>query len=355
MLRPAHRCTDSHSMRFLRTAAVFGAVVAALAVSSKPGEAQDITFKGHTVGINIGYGPGGGYDTYGRALALHLGAHLPGNPTVVPRNMPGGGGLKAANYIYSVAPKDGTELGLYSSSVAMEPLMGNDQAKFDASKFGWIGSMDQDVSFCGAWQHPGAVTTFKEMLTTETIFGAAGVGAITYQHPLILKNLLGAKIKVIPAFAGTKEVNMAMQRGEVAATCALFSSSIKASYMPDVKAGNLKLFLQMGPKRSTEFGDIPSVYDFAKSEDDKKVLAIHFDQILLARPIVGPSGMAPARLAVLRKAFDETMKDPAFLADAAKFNITVDPATGEKAEDMLRTFANYPPNIIAKARQVIER
>lgn len=340
-------------LRLLRR--VVAGVLLATALSPTPGSAEEITFKGHTVGINIGYAPGGGFDTYGRTLALHFGKHLPGNPTVVARNVPGGGGLKLANYIYNIAPKDGTELGLFLSSVAMEPLMGNDQAKFDASKFAWLGSMDQDVSFCGAWQNPGAPTNFKEMLTKETVFGAAGVGAVTYQHPLILKNLLGAKLKVIPAFAGSKEINLAMQRGEVSAVCALFISSIKTSYITDIQAGRLKLFIQMGPKRSNEFGDVPSVYDFAKTEDDKKVLAIHFDQILLARPIVGPPGMSPERLAVMRKAFMDTMADPAFLADATRFNINIDPATGEKAEEMLKSFANYPPEIIARAREVIGR
>ncbi|HTK12809.1 MAG TPA: tripartite tricarboxylate transporter substrate-binding protein [Xanthobacteraceae bacterium] len=345
----------------IRLRATFGALALTLlsgAITSPSlaqDHAQDITFKGRTVAINIGYGPGGGYDTYGRAFALHFGSHLPGNPTVVPRNMPGGGGIKAFNYIYNAAPKDGTELGLSSSSVAMEPMMGNKEAKFDASKFGWLGSMDQDVSFCGVWQRPGAPKSFKEILDHETIFGSAGVGAISYQHPLILKNLLGAKIKVISAFAGTRDISLAMQRGEVAATCALFTSSIKAQYINDVNDGRLKLIIQMGPKRSNVFGDIPSVYDFATTNEQKKILALNFDQILLARPIAAPPGMDPERLAVMRKAFMDTMKDPAFLADAKKYNIDIDPATGEQAEKMLKDFANYPPAIIAKAKKIIGR
>ena len=339
----------------IRIRAVYGAFGIMLLSCATPALAQAVTFKGHTIAINIGYGPGGGYDTYGRAFALHYGHHLPGNPTVVARNVPGGGGIKVANYIYNAAPKDGTELGLFSSSVAMEPIMGNKDAKFDASKFGWLGSMDQDVSFCGVWQRPGAPTSFKDMLTHETTFGATGVGAITYQHPLVLKNLLGAKIKVISGFRGSREINLAMQRGEVAASCALFISSIKSQYMDQVKNGTLKLVIQMGPKRSNLFGDVPSVYDFAKTDDQKKILALNFDQILLARPVASPPGMEPDRLNVMRKAFLDTMKDPAFLADAKKYKIDIDPAKGDQAEKMLKDFANYPPAVIAKAREVIGR
>jgi tripartite-type tricarboxylate transporter receptor subunit TctC len=312
-------------------------------------------FKGATIGINIGYGPGGGYDTYARAFARHFGRLVPGNPTVVPRNMPGGGGLKVANYVYFLAPKDGTELGAFASSTAMEPTMGNAEAKFDASKFSWIGSMDQDVSFCGVWQNPGVASSFQEMMTKETIFGSAGPASISHQHPLVLKNLLHANVKVIAGYDGNKEVNLAMQRGEVNGACGLFISSINSQWLPDVQAGRLKLVIQMGPKKTDIFGPVPSVYDYVKTDEDKQVLDLHFKQILLARPIVAPPGLPKERLDVLRKAFMDTMKDPAFLADTAKMNIEIDPATGEQVEQLLRQFADYPANVVEKARATIGR
>ncbi len=317
--------------------------------------AQTADFKGETISIIIGLPPGGGYDTYGRVLARHYGTHLPGNPTVVPKNMPGAGGLRSANYIYNVAPKDGTELGLFASSAVMEPLMGNDQAKFDAAKYGWIGSMTQDIAFCGVWQGPGVAASFQEMLTKETIFGSSGPAAITHQHPLVLGNLLGAKVKLISGYAGTKDINLAMERGEVNGTCGLFVSSIKAQWFREVQDGRLKLVVQMGPRKSEEFGNVPSVYDLAKTDDDRKVLDLHFKQLLLSRPLIGPPGMPPQRLAALREAFLRTMKDPAFLADAQKANIDIDPATGDQVEQMLLQFADYPKAVIEKAKSAIGR
>ena len=314
---------------------------------------QPVTFKGMTINIDVGFGPGGGYDLYARVLARHLGKYLPGNPTVIVRNMPGGGSLRVANYIYSAAPKDGSELGAIAASAAMDALLGNDQAKFEASKFGWVGSMDQDVSFCGVWDRPENPKAFQEIQTRETTFGATGAGATSYTHPLILKNLLGAKVKLISGFAGTKETNLAMQRGEVAASCSLFGSTITTTLMDDVNSGRLKLFIQMGPKRSDQFGQVPSVYDFAKTEEDRKVLAVHFDQILLARPIIAPAGMAPERLKVLRAGFDAAMKDPELVEDAKRQHLVINPVNGADVEKLLVQFANYPPNIIARARAAI--
>jgi tripartite-type tricarboxylate transporter receptor subunit TctC len=275
-----------HFKRYASAAAIIATAFTAFCSPS----AQAADFKGETIAIEIGYGPGGGYDTYGRVLARHYGRFIPGNPTVVPRNMPGAGSLRAANFIYNTAPKNGTELGIFSASTAMEPLMGNEEAKFDPAKFSWIGSMNQDISFCGVWQQPGAANSFQQMLGSsgpETVFGSSGPAAISHQHPLVLKNLLGARVSVISGYEGNKEVNLAMQRGEVNGACGLFLSTIKAQFLRDVQEGRLKLVIQMGPKTTNEFGPIPSVFDFVKSEDDRKVLELHFGQVLLGRPVAG--------------------------------------------------------------------
>jgi tripartite-type tricarboxylate transporter receptor subunit TctC len=337
-------------------AAIIATGMAAAILGS--GSAQAADFKGETISVQIGYGPGGGYDTYGRVLARHYGRFIPGNPTVIPRNMPGAGSLRAANFIFNTAPKSGTELGIFSASTAMEPLMGNEEAKFDPAKFSWIGSMNQDISFCGVWQQPGAATSFQQMLGPsgpQTVFGSSGPAAISHQHPLVLKNLLGARVSVISGYEGNKEVNLAMQRGEVNGACGLFLSTIKAQFLRDVQEGRLKLVIQMGPKTTDEFGPVPSVFDFVKDEDDRKVLELHFGQVLLGRPLAGPPGMAEERLAALRKAFTELMKDPEFLADAQKANLDIDPATGEQVHSLLVRFADYPKNIIQKAKAAIGR
>ena len=186
-----------------------------------------------TVTLIAGFPPGGGYDTYVRVLARHYGQFIPGNPSVVPSNMPGAGSMTAANRIYNNETNDGTILGEFASSVVMEPLLGNKAALFDPAKFSWIGSMAQDVSYCGVWQAPGAATSFDDMLRDdkETIFGGGAPAAVTYQHPMILKNVLGAHIRVIPGYAGTRDIILAMQRGEVNGECGMYASSIGPSFM----------------------------------------------------------------------------------------------------------------------------
>jgi tripartite-type tricarboxylate transporter receptor subunit TctC len=345
-------------MLFRRSTASACALLGVLMLGTPTHAQSGADFKGETISIQIGYGPGGGYDTYGRALARHFGRFVPGNPLVVPRNMPGAGSLRAANHIYSLAARDPVEIGIFSASTAMEPLMGNEQAKFDAAKFGWLGSMNQDVSFCGVWVAPGIPTSIQDMLkkdSKELIFGSAGPAAISHQHPLVVKNVLGANIRVIAGYDGQKEVNLAMQRGEVHGACGLFVSSIKAQWQRDVDAGRLKLFLQMGPKATTEFGDVPDVFDFVKTDEDKKVLELHFKQTILGRPFAASPNLPKERLAVLRKAFLDTMKDKDFLADTQKMNLDIDIATPEQVEQLLVQFANYPKNVIEKAKAAIGR
>jgi tripartite-type tricarboxylate transporter receptor subunit TctC len=192
-------------------------VLAACAAMAGAAAADTVSdfFSGKTVSLIVGFPPGGGYDTYIRLLARHYGAYLGGHPSMVPANMPGAGSLVAASYLYAKAPADGTVLAMFAASAAMEPLLGNKSAQFDPAKFGWIGSMSQQVTYCGVWQSPGAAKTFDDMLTQETIFGGGSAAAITFQHPTILKNVLGAKIRVIPGYPGSREINLAMHRGEV--------------------------------------------------------------------------------------------------------------------------------------------
>jgi tripartite-type tricarboxylate transporter receptor subunit TctC len=230
-------------------------------------------------------------------------------------------------------------------------MMGNEAAKFDVTKFGWLGSMNQDISFCGVWVAPGLPTTFSEMLNKdgkELIFGSAGPAAISHQHPLVLKNVLGANIRVIAGYEGQKQVNLAMQRGEVHGACGLFTSSIKAQWLPDVQAGRLKLFLQMGPKLSDEFGPIENVFDFVKADDDRKVLEFHFKQTILGRPFAASPNLAKDRLAALRAAFLATMKDPEFLAEAKKSNVDVRPMSGVELQALATEVVRTPSEIVDK-------
>ncbi|HEY4134101.1 MAG TPA: tripartite tricarboxylate transporter substrate-binding protein [Alphaproteobacteria bacterium] len=313
-------------------------------------------FKGKTVNIEIGFPAGGGYDSYGRVLARHLGRYIPGNPTVVPKNMPGAGALKAANYIYNAAPKDGTEIGIVASSTLMEPLLGNDQAQFDASKFSWLGSMSKDVAFCGITTSSG-VASFDDWLKTkkELTFGSSGPAAITHQHPLVMKNVLGANVKLIAGYQGTKDISLAMERKEVDGICGMFISSVQTSYQPMIDAGVMRLIIQMGPVKSDIFGKIPSVYDYAKTDLDRQVLDIHFGQLLLARPFMLPPGVPADRLAALQKAFVDTLKDKALLADAQKAQIEIEAVSPQEVQGMLAKFSDYPQASIKAAQKAIDR
>ncbi len=311
-----------------------------------------------TLTLVAGFPPGGGYDTYVRVLARHFGSFIPGKPSVVPANMPGAGSMTAANRIYNDQPNDGTVLGEFASSVVMEPLLGNKAARFDPTKFSWIGSMSQDVAYCGVWQTPGAAASFSDMMRQggkETIFGGGAPAAITYQHPMILKNVLGANIRVIPGYAGTRDIDLAMHRGEVNGECGFYASSIKAQFSDDVKSGRLKLVIQMGPHKSNEFGDIPSVFDYAKTDEQRAVLELYFNQLVLGRPLAGPPNVPADRLAALRGAFAATMKDKAFLAEANKVGLDIDPATATEVDGLLHHFESFPPAIFAKAREAIGR
>jgi tripartite-type tricarboxylate transporter receptor subunit TctC len=342
------------SMRWLRAAGLAALCAAALPGMGQADPVSDF-YAGKNLSLIAGFPPGGGYDTYVRVLAHHYGRFIPGHPSVIPSNMPGAGSLVAANNIYAKVANDGATLAMFASSAAMEPLLGNKSALFDPTKFSWIGSMSQDIAYCGVWQSPGAATSFDEMMTKETIFGGGAAAAITFQHPMVLKNVLHANIRVIPGYPGSRELNLAMHRGEVNGACGLFASSIKAQYLDDVKSGQLKLVIQMGNKKSDEFGKIPSVFDYAKTDQDRAVLDVHFKQLLLGRPVAGPPGIPADRLAALRAGLIAAMKDPEFRAEADKVGLDIDPASPEEVEQLLKRFAAYPPEIFRKAEQAIGR
>ncbi len=333
------------------------ALAAILGVAAAPATAETVAdfYKGKTLSLIAGFPPGGGYDTYVRVLARHYGRFLPGQPTVVASNLPGAGSLTAANTIYAKYAPDGLALAMFASSALMEPLMGNKSALFEAMKFSWIGSMSQDVAYCGVWQHPGAAMTFEEMLTKETIIGGGAPAAITYQHPMVLKNVLKANFKVIAGYKGTRDINIAMQRGEVNGTCGMFGSSVNSQFGAEVKDGRMTLFIQMGSKRSDQFGKIPSVFDYAKTDEDRAILQFHFGQLLLGRPLAGPPGIPADRLAALRTALFATMKDTQFLAEASKAGLDIDPVPADEVMALLKQFAAFSPELLEKAKDAMGR
>ena len=329
------------------------ALLCGLATRSSAAETDVVAdfYKGKSITLIVGFPPGGGYDAYTRVLARHLGRFVPGHPNVVVSNMPGAGSLVSANFIYNKAAPDGLTLAMFASAAAMEALLGNKSAAFDMLKFSWIGSLSQDVIYCGVWQRPGAASSFNDMMGLETIFGSTSPDAISYQHPMILKNVLNAKIKVISGYPGSREINAAMQRGEVNGVCGMPGSSIKSVFPREVKDGSLKLVIQMGSRRADEFGSIPSVFDYVKTDTDRAIMNFHFGQLLLGRPVVGPPGIPAERLAALRQAMLDTARDPQFHEDASRSGLDVDPATADEVIAKLREISSYTPEILTKARE----
>jgi len=327
----------------------------ALGLATAPAAAQEDTyFKGKEISISIGFGAGGGYDTYGRLMARHFGRFVPGNPTVIAKNEPGAGGMKLASTIYNVARKDGTELGLFAATSALEPLFGTEEAKYETTKFTWIGNLDSDVSSCGVWKHTG-IKNWEDLKTKETTFGATGPAAITSIHPLVLGSLFGLKTKVILGYQGTRDVNLAMQRGEVDGTCGMYMSSIRSQYQADVDSGALTILMTFGTERTKDFPNVPSVFELIKNDDDRKLADLIWGSDRIGRPIAAPPGLAPERAATLRKAFDAMVKDPEFLAEANKIGLSIEPMSGELVQKRFAEFYNTPKPVIQRAMKAMGR
>lgn len=331
-----------------------GALAGTLAVAPANAQGAAEFFKGKTVTINIGFPPGGGYDANGRMLARHFGKFIPGNPNVIAANMPGAGSLVAANTVFNTAPKDGTSLVIFAASVAVEAILGNPAVKFDPLAYNWLGSMAQEVAYCGVWQKPGVASDWAGVMKQETIFGGGAPAAITSQHPAVLKNVLGAKIRIIPGYRGTADINLAMQKGEVNGGCGMFGSSIRSQWAQYLTGGQLKLVLQMGAAKSKEFGDIPAAMDFARTDEDKAVLEIHFGQLLLSRPVAAPPGVPADRVAALREAFMAVMKDKDFLAESKKAGLDINPVSASESLAMLKRFSAYPRAALDRARAAVK-
>lgn len=328
------------------------AVVVAATSSSARSDAVADFYKGKSITISIGFGPGGGFDTYTRVLARHFGKFIPGNPTIVPQNMPGAGGVKSTAYLYNAAPRDGLALAMFGGFNGLEPLFGNAQANFDTVKFTWIGNMNRDVSSCAVWNAAG-FNSFSEIMRREIVFGSSGKGSTTSQHALVLKNMLGAKVKVIEGYQGTNSINLAMKRREVDASCGIFLSSALTSYAQDLKNGDMRILIQFGRQNALHFGDAVNLYDLLKTDAEKQAADIIFRQSEIARPIAGTPGMPADRASALRTAFMQTMKDPAFLAEAAKVSMPIDPMTGEEVARLYESFYATPNSIVERAKLVM--
>jgi tripartite-type tricarboxylate transporter receptor subunit TctC len=324
----------------------FGLASTSVAVSDTVAE----FYKGKTITLLIGFGPGGGYDTYARALARHLEKHILGRPNVVPQNMPGAGGMNVANFLFNVAKPDGLTLGTFGPFNTLEPLFGNAAARFDPTKFTWVGKMDADAGACGAWKIAG-IEKFSDLQKKEIVFGSSGRASTTTQQVLVLKNMLGAKAKIVRGYKGSADITLALRRGEVGAMCGIAVSNVLVQLKDDIKNGNMKIFIQFGRKNSPEFGNAENIYDLLSTTEDKQIAEIIFRPNELGKPIASAPGVPADRAKALRDAFVKTMGDRAFLDEMRKLNLPISVATGEEITQIFKTLYAMPKPLIERAKK----
>jgi tripartite-type tricarboxylate transporter receptor subunit TctC len=330
-------------------------VATAFVLPASLGHAQTPTefYKGKTVELYIGYSVGGAYDVYARLLTRYMGKHIPGNPTLVARNMEGAGSLRLANWLYTVGKKDGTVFGTIGRGIAFDPLLGRGGAQFDATKFGWIGSANDEVSICASWQKTG-VDKFEDLLTKEMIVGGTGGSADTDQFPRIVNGVFGTKMKVISGYPGGNDITLAMERGEVAGRCGWSWSSVKATHPTWVAEKKINILAQLSLEKHPDLPDVPLLMDFAKTDEQKSILRLIFARQVMGRPFLAPPDLPADRLAALRQAFMDTMKDPDFLAEAEKGQLEITPVTGEDIQKLVEEVYKTPKDIAAKAAAMVQ-
>jgi tripartite-type tricarboxylate transporter receptor subunit TctC len=322
-----------------------------LAATLQPVAAPTELFAGKTVYILIGFGPGGANDAWTRTIAQHLGDHLPGRPRIVPQNSPGAGGLKLMNQLYNTSPKDGTVIGLVNRGIPLEPLLGGDGTQFDPAKMNWIGSPDKDTTVCAA-RKDAQVHTMKDLFTKQLLVGATGSGADTAVYPEFLSKLLAMKFKTVKGYQGTKEISLAMERREVEGICVAYDSLMRETL---AREGKINILFQATLKADPRLINVPIGTDLARSETDRQALRLFFARVALGRPFVAPPGVAPERVAALRRGFDDTMKDPQFLADAKKQDLRVDAITGREFGELIASVYRTPADVVKRTVEALGR
>jgi tripartite-type tricarboxylate transporter receptor subunit TctC len=306
-------------------------------------------YKGRNIDLYIGYSVGGAYDLYARVIGRHMGAHIPGAPTLVPKNMEGAGSLRLANYLYRVAAQDGSAFGTFGRGIAFDPLLIGKGDAFDARKFNWLGSANNEVSVCVAMKDSG-IARFEDLFTKELTVGGTGTSADTDQFPRVLNSVLGTHFKIVDGYPGGNDVVLAMERGEVAGRCGWSWSSVKSTHKSWLDDKKMIVLVQLSLAKHPEMPDVPLVMDFAKTDEQRAILKMLFARNVMGRPYLAPPNLPADRVAALRTAFMDTMSDKDFLADADKTQLEINPVSGENVEKLLQEVYATPAGILEKAK-----
>ena len=339
----------------------FAVALAAAVMFAAPAFADEIEdfYKGKNITINIGYGTGGGYDSYTRLTARHLGKHIPGNPTIVVQNMPGAGSRAAANWLFNVAPKDGTALAVLGENTALDQALKAEGIKFDVTKFNWIGNPISDTNVTFVRSDSGLASIDDVMKKGGLICGGTGASSPSILQPMVLNNLLNAKIKIVSGYPGGGDVNLAVERNEVNCRGSNSWASTKANSQDWIANHKINILVQFSVKKDPTISayqgrDVPLITELAKNEVDRQALAALTANAVFGRPILAPPDMPPARVAALRKAFDDTMKDPAFLADAKQAKADLNPIPGVELQKVAAETANISDDVRKRIENLVE-
>ena len=337
-------------MRHSNTLAMAAVLLASITTTTAKADAVADFYNGKTMKIIVGHQPGTGFDLYARVLARYFGKYIPGNPKFIVQNMNGASGIRSMNYIANAAPKDGTEMATMVFTAPFEPLLGAGKGKFDATRMLWIGNMDSSIAVCGVSRKSG-ISSFDELFKKELTVGATGLTGPFRTTSIAIQRLLGVKLKVVPGYKGSVAVRQAILRGEVSGACGVTISAVRAAFQELTKTGDFKLILQVGRDIDPSLKGVPHVYQYAKSEDDKKVFDLIFGIQALGRAFIGPAGVPPERGTALQKAFMDAMADKQLLAETKKASMDMSPMSGETLKKLVNDVYTTPKPLVARARE----
>jgi tripartite-type tricarboxylate transporter receptor subunit TctC len=303
------------------------------------------------VTIYVGFGPGGSASLYAQALSHHLGRFLPGNPTMTVQHMPGAGGLTVMNYIANTAPRDGTAFAITDRTSAFEPLMGNINAKFDGRELNWLGTANVENTTCISW-YTSPVRTLQDAMTQELVIGGTGSNATEVIFPKAINELIGTKFRSIIGYAGSNEMDLAMERGELQGNCGLGWTLIKNRHPDWLANKKINILFQMAMEKHPDLPDVPLITDYAKTPDDRKIFEFLFAPQKMGRPFFAPPGVPADRVTALRDAFSRTLQDPQFLAEAARLGLEVQLVAGADVQQIVESLYATPPELLARVRNI---
>lgn len=303
----------------------------------------------------VASGPGGGYDMYARLLTRHMGRNIPGNPAFAVQYLPGGGGLVAANNLYGLSKRDGTAMGLLASSTFLLAAVGDQHTKFDNLKFTFVGNLNEEADTCSVW-HTTGIVSVEDLRTRDVIIGTAGVGSNSHTFPLAMNTVIGTRFKTISGYSGGAQIRTtAMERGELHGSCGIFVSTLGAQFGQPLAEGKLKVVLQMGLTRHPTYQDVPNALELAPDESGRQALELLFAQLALGRPVLAPPDVPKDRADLLSKAFEQTMKDPQFIAEAEKTKIESRWFGASRMKEVMLKMEQAPPSVKARVRAILDQ